>query len=151
MNSLKKGQSSVGLCSLLFFYSLATHLLWLSHYPPVPVCGITLLLCYSSPCRSMIREVTLPFEIWIQVTAALFLCSLEVPFSPMGSLQCLWHWPLSLAELYIALSYIPWWSFSSSLWPTVYKFIFVLLQWIFSKLQDICAWHWCQFGELKRL
>lgn len=111
------------------------------------------ILQVCSLCRSMIRQVTLLFEIKIQLTTTLFLRS---PRSPLLSS---WHSssvvPLALnsflAWTQLFLLHNTWWSLASSLWHTLCDFVFVLFPWIFLKLQDICAWNGWQFRGVKRL
>lgn len=119
--SLRKDPSSGGLHILLVFHVVATpkpHLPWFHQYHHVPFCGTTLLLCYSSLYRSLIRQSLYLLRFGSSWLQPCFYIPWEVGFSPHGvsTLWCLCLWTL--------LSHIPWWSFSFPLWRTVYKFFF---------------------------
>lgn len=88
---VRKDQSNRGLHILLVFCALTipkSQLLWLLSYHHVPECGFT-LLCFSPLSRSVIREVTLPFETKIQLTIALiFLFPGKSSSLPMSYFLC---------------------------------------------------------------
>lgn len=150
MNSLKKGQSSGGLHILLVFYVLLLIFFGFLITTLLLCCGILFFFC-ALPLPAGRSFCPLRFRSkWLMPRFLVFVFPRKSHSLPWGLYSAFGSDPFPQLNSVLLLSHILWWSFSSPLWHSVYKFIFDLFQYIFCKLQDICAWNWWQFGERKR-